>query len=171
MAGDRESENIIMMVIHLRLHGERALFRNLAVPGSDVATDKVREDAIIGLLGNMMGKWRNFDDRENFSIALDLREWVQKHLLTVKSIDYSKNPKIMLLGQHRYKGIKEFTTGGQSGPATMTYHWNIQIDVQLMVDEAGGEELMFFLKKPVGTPYLGQSNCLAQIETVSQKVI
>jgi len=171
LAGDRKSGYLTMMEIHLRLHGERALFRNLAMPGADVATEKVRNNAILGLLGNIMGKWRNFDDREDFSLTSDLKAWIENHSLTIRSIEYPKDPQIVLLGQHRYKGIKDFTKRGESGPATLTYHWNIQIDVKLKLDKSGGEELIGFLRQPRGTPYLGQSNCLAQIELVSKELI
>lgn len=159
-----------MRCLHIRFYGERALFRNFSMPGADVATSNVREEAIIGLFGNILGKWRNFNDATDLSLTSELKDWVKKHKVTITSTDYF-SPEIRLLGQHRYKSIKEFTKERESGPKTLSYHWNVQINIVVLLDEEGSQELIFYLKHPIGTPYLGQSNCLAQIELLSEEAI
>jgi hypothetical protein len=52
---------------------------------------------------------------------------------------------------------------GESGPKNLTYHWHVQLDVILEISAKGEDELMAAVRQPVGTPYLGQSNCLAQV--------
>ena len=78
-----------MKNIHIRFWGERALFRNLAMPGTDVADTRMEERtrAIHGLLGNMLGLWRNFDDTENFGLAQALNHWIAENKLKFKQIN------------------------------------------------------------------------------------
>lgn len=157
-----------MKTIHIRFFGERALFRNLAMPGTDVADTRIagRTRAIHGLLGNMLGFWRNFDDTENFGLAPDLEQWIAKNQLEIKQINYPQNPEIRILGQHRYKDTANYMKPGESGPKNLTYHWNVQLDVVVELAEKGADELTVAIKHPVGTPYLGQSNCPAQVVLV-----
>jgi len=156
-----------MKSLRIRLYGERALFRNLSVPGADVASVDVSKEAVIGLLGNIMGKWRDFDDTNDFGLASELKAWISKHNLMINKINYPAKPEIRFLGQHRYKSVSEFTKEGNSGPKIISYHWGVAIDIETIVDEDGFEELIYYLRKPIGTPYLGQSNCIAQIELLS----
>lgn len=157
-----------MKTIHIRFWGERALFRNLAMPGADVADAHMeeRDRAIHGLLGNMLGLWRNFDDTENFGLAPALDQWIAQNQLVIKRIDYPLNPEIRILGQHRYKNTANYMKSGESGPKNLTYHWHVQLDVILEISEKGADELTVAVKQPVGTPYLGQSNCPAQVVLV-----
>jgi len=165
-----------MKTIHIRFWGERALFRNLAMPGTDVADARMKERdrAIHGLLGNMLGLWRNFDDTENFGLTTALVQWIAKNQLVIKRIDYPRNPEIRILGQHRYKTTDQYTNlkkekgknKPQSGPKNLTYHWHVQLDVILEISAKGADELTAVVKQPVGTPYLGQSNCPAQVVLV-----
>lgn len=157
-----------MKTIHICFWGERALFRNLAMPGTDVADARVEERtrAIHGLLGNMLGLWRNFDDAENFGLAQALDQWIAENKLVIKQIDYPQNPEIRILGQHRHKDTANYMKPGKSGPKSLTYHWHVQLDVILEILEKGAAELMAAVSQPVGTPYLGQSNCPAQVVLV-----
>lgn len=157
-----------MKTIHIRFSGERALFRNLAIPGADVADAHMEERicAIHGLLGNMLGLWRNFDDTENFGLAPALKQWIEGNKLVIKRIDYPQNPEIRILGQHRYKDTANYMRPGESGPKNLTYHWHVQLDVVVELAEKGADELTAAARKPVGTPYLGQSNCPAQVVLV-----
>jgi CRISPR-associated protein (Cas_Cas5). len=167
------TNKVIMKTIHIRFWGERALFRNLSMPGTDVADGRIKERkrAIHGLLGNMLGLWRNFDDTENFGLAPALEQWIAKNKLVVKRIEYPQNPEIRILGQHRYKTTDQYTNlkkekgrhSPQSGPKNLTYHWHVQLDVVVELAEKGVAELMAAIRQPVGTPYLGQSNCPAQV--------
>ena len=154
-----------MKTIHIRFWGERALFRNLAMPGTDVADARVgeRTRAIQGLLGNMLGLWRDFDDTDNFGLAPALDQWIEENQLVIKRIDYPRNPDIRILGQHRYKDTANYMKPGESGPKNLTYHWNVQLDVLLEISTKGADELTAAVRQPVGTPYLGQSNCPAQV--------
>ena len=151
--------------IQIRFLGERALFRNLAMPGTDVADDNMAERvrAIHGLLGNMLGLWRNFDDMEELGLAPELNHWIAENKVVVKRINYPTNPEIRILGQHRYKDTANYMKFGESGPKNLTYHWNVQLDVALELSANGAKELKAVVRKPVGTPYLGQSNCPAQM--------
>lgn len=153
-----------MKTFTIRFHGERALFRNFRIPGSDVADESVdeRTRAIKGLIGNMLGLWRDFDDATNLGLAATLEEWCTRHSLSVNQIQY-KAGESRLVGQHRFKSPGKYTTAGESGPKTLTYHWNVCMDVVLTLDESGARELANAVKQPTGTPYLGQSNCLAQV--------
>jgi len=157
-----------MKTIHIRFWGERALFRNLAMPGTDVADTRMEERtrAVHGLVGNMLGLWRNFDDTENFGLAPALDQWIAQNQLVIKRIDYPLNPEIRILGQHRYKDTISYTKPGESGPKNLTYHWNVQFDVILEISRKGAAELTAAVRQPVGTPYLGQSNCPAQVVLV-----
>ena len=157
-----------MKTIHIRFWGERALFRNLAMPGTDVADTRMKERdrAIHGLLGNMLGLWRNFDDAENFDLAPALDHWIAENKLVIKRIEYPRNPEIRILGQHRYKDTTNYIKPGESGPKNLTYHWNVQFDMILEISTKGADELMAAVRQPVGTPYLGQSNCPAQVVLV-----
>lgn len=157
-----------MKTIHIRFWGERALFRNLAMPGTDVADTRMEERsrAIHGLVGNMLGLWRNFDDTENFGLAPALNHWIAENKLVIKQIDYPRNPEIRILGQHRYKDTTSYMKPGESGPKNLTYHWHAQLDVVVELAEKGADELRVAVKQPVGTPYLGQSNCPAQVVLV-----
>ena len=160
-----------MKTIHIRFWGERALFRNLAMPGTDVADTRMekRTRAVHGLVGNMLGLWRNFDDAENFDLAPALDHWIAENKLVVKRIEYPRNPEIRILGQHRYKDTISYMKPGESGPKNLTYHWYVQLDVVVELAEKGADELTVAVKQPVGTPYLGQSNCPAQVVLVEQK--
>ncbi len=161
----------IMKTIHIRFWGERALFRNLAMPGTDVADADIgeRTRAIHGLLGNMLGLWRDFDDTENFDLAPELNRWIAENQLEIKRIDYPRNPEIRILGQHRYKDTGNYMTIGKSGPKNLTYHWHVQLDVVAELTETGAAELINAVRQPAGTPYLGQSNCPAQVVLVECK--
>ena len=154
-----------MKTIHIRFFGERALFRNLAMPGTDVADARMSERtrAVHGLLGNMLGLWRNFDNIENFGLAPALNHWILENQLGIKQIDYTPNPEIRIMGQHRYKDTANYMKPGESGPKNLTYHWHVQLDVILEVSAKGADELRAAVRQPVGTPYLGQSNCPAQV--------
>ena len=154
-----------MKTLHIRFIGERALFRNVAMPGTDVASADManRTRAVHGLLGNMLGLWRDFDDTREFALAPSLISWVEQNRLVVKRIDYPQNPEIRILCQHRYKDTANYTKAGESGPKNLTYHWNVQLDVIVELLQKGAEELMASIRRPVGTPYLGQSNCPAQV--------
>ena len=165
-----------MKTIHICFWGERALFRNLAMPGTDVADTRMkrRDRAIHGLLGNMLGLWRNFDDAENFDLEPTLDHWIAENKLVIKRIEYPRNPEIRILGQHRYKTTDQYTNLKkekgkkipQSGPKNLTYHWHVRLDVVVELAEKGADELTVAVKQPVGTPYLGQSNCPAQVVLV-----
>lgn len=157
-----------MKNIHIRFFGERALFRNLAIPGTDVADSNMagRIRAIHGLLGNMLGLWRNFDNTKDFGLAPSLEQWIVENQVIIKSINYPQNPEIRILGQHRHKDTANYTKLGESGPKNLTYHWNIQLDVFIELSEKGIDELITAVRQPVGTPYLGQSNCPAQVVLV-----
>ncbi len=157
-----------MKTIHIRFWGERALFRNLAMPGTDVADARMKERsrAIHGLLGNMLGLWRNFDDTENFDLAPALDQWIAENKLAIKQIDYPQNPEIRILGQHRYKDTENYMKPRESGPKNLTFHWHVQLDVILEIVAKGADELTAAVRQPVGTPYLGQSNCPAQVVLV-----
>ena len=157
-----------MKTIHIRFWGERALFRNLAMPGADVADARMgeRSRAIYGLLGNMLGLWRNFDDTENFGLDPVLDQWIEENQLEIKRIEYPRNPEIRILGQHRYKDTISYMKPGESGPKNLTYHWHVQLDVVIELAEKAADELTVAVKQPVGTPYLGQSNCPAQVVLV-----
>lgn len=158
-----------MKTIHIRFFGERALFRNLAMPGTDVADAEIgeRPRAIHGLLGNMLGLWRDFDDTKNFGIAQDLKDWIKDNKLVIKRIDYPPNPEIRIMGQHRYKNTDNYTKPGESGPKNLTYHWHVQLDVVVEISAEGADKLAAAVRQPVGTPYLGQSNCPAQVILVN----
>ena len=154
-----------METIHIRLFGERALFRNLAMPGTDVADAHIenRIRAIYGILGNMLGLWRDFDDTEDFGLAPALKDWITENQVKINQISYPQDPEIRILGQHRYKDTANYMKPGESGPKNLTYHWHIQMDVVIELDEKGAIGLRTAVREPVGTPYLGQSNCPAQV--------
>ncbi|MBW2111285.1 MAG: hypothetical protein JRH00_07595 [Deltaproteobacteria bacterium] len=154
-----------MKNLHIRFLGERALFRNLAMPGTDVADACVanRTRAIYGLLGNILGLWRNFDDAENFDLAPELERWITENQLMIKRVDYPSDPEIRILGQHRHKDTTNYMKPGKSGSKNLTYHWDVQLDVVVALFEKGAAELEAAVRQPVGTPYLGQSNCPAQV--------
>ena len=153
-----------MATVTIRFRGERALFRNLGVPGSDVADANMsgRTRAAKGLIGNMLGLWRNFDDHENFDLASALDEWFDNHSASVETIRY-RAAETRVIGQHRYKNPAGYMKEGESGPKPLTYHWDVCMDVELTVDDSGRQELAQAVRAPVGTPYLGQSNCMAQV--------
>lgn len=154
-----------MKTLEIRFFAERALFRNRAMPGTDVAdADMVRHTrAIHGLLGNMLGLWRDFDSTKDFGLAPPLIQWIEQNRLVIKRVDYPHNPEIRILCQHRYKDTTNYTIAGESGPKSLTYHWQVQMNVLVELLEKGAEELMAAIRQPVGTPYLGQSNCPAQV--------
>ncbi len=156
-----------MKKLTIRFLGERALFRNPAIPGSDVADDNLanRERAIKGLLGNMLGLWRDFDDADNLGLAPALDEWWAKHAVSLEHVTY-RAAESRIIGQHRYKNPGGFMKPGESGPKPLTYHWHVKLDVALALDDPGWEELAHAIREPVGTPYLGQSNCLAQVRVL-----
>ena len=159
-----------MNTVTLRLRGERALFRNLGVPGSDVADENMsgRIRAAKGLIGNMLGLWRDFDDRENFGLAPTLEEWFDQHSASVETIRYHA-AETRTLGQHRHKNPGGYMKAGESGPKPLTYHWHVCMDIELTLDESGRQELAQAVRAPVGTPYLGQSNCTAQVHLLEAK--
>jgi len=150
--------------ITIRLRGERALFRNLAIPGSDVADGNMagRTRAAKGLIGNMLGIWRDFDDRENFDLAPMLEQWFEHHSAFVEAIRYQA-AETRIVNQHRYKNPGGYMKPGESGPKPLTYHWNVCMEIELTLDDSGRRELAEAVRAPVGTPYLGQSNCMAQV--------
>jgi hypothetical protein len=160
-----------METLHIRLIGERALFRNIGIPGADVADTALnrRHRAIHGILGNLLGLWRDFDNQKDFDLAPELKQWLAATRLTITKIEYPQHPEIRIIGQHRYKGISDYTKSGNSGPKFLSYHWNVQMDFYLEITEKGAEQLKTVVRKPVGIPYLGQSNCPAQIFLVVDK--
>jgi len=154
-----------MKQIHIQFRAERALFRNMAMPGADVAdTDfSERHRAIYGLLGNMLGIWRDFDDENQMEIAPSLQKWIGNHGLEIEEIRYPVAPSVRTIGQHRYKNAEGYMKAGESGPKNVTYHWNVQLDVTLKISDEGANALIEAARKPAGLPYLGQSNCLSQV--------
>jgi hypothetical protein len=159
------ADKLAMKTLQIRFFAERALFRNLAMPGTDVAdADMVSHTrAIHGLIGNMLGLWRDFDDTKDFGLAPPLIQWIAQNRLVIKRIDYPHDPEIRILFQHRYKDTANYTIAGESGPKGLTYHWQVQMNVVVELLEKGAEELIAAIRRPVGTPYLGQSNCPAQV--------
>ncbi len=156
-----------MKTLALCFRGERALFRNLAIPGCDVADENVsgRTRAVKGLVGNMLGLWRDFDDADNFCLSSTLEGWFDKHSVTVDEITYHAGES-RVIGQHRYKSPGTYMKAGESGPKPLTYHWNVCMNVKITLDESGARELAQAVREPVGTPYLGQSNCVAQVHLI-----
>ncbi len=154
-----------MKSVHICFSGERALFRNISMPGTDVAeiVTKDRMRAIFGIIGNMLGLWRDFDDPRNLGVAPSLEKWINSNQVKIKKIMYPDNPEIRILGQHRYKNTFNYSKPGESGPKNLTYHWNVRMDVILELSEEGAKELVAAVRQPTGTPYLGQSNCPAQV--------
>lgn len=160
-----------MARVTIRFRGERALFRNVGVPGSDVADADVsgRTRAAKGLIGNMLGHWRDFDDHENFGLASTLEKWFDTHSASVETIRYRAS-ETRVIGQHRYKNPAGYMKEGESGPKPLTYHWDVCMDIELTLDDSGREELAQAVRVPVGTPYLGQSNCMAQVHLLEDGV-
>ena len=150
-------KNIILLI-----RGERALFRNLAVPGLDIADSKIRERAIKGLIGNLLGLWRDFNDSSNLDLASGLDEWWNSAEVKVIKYIYDFKEQVTLT-QHRYKGVATFTTVGKSSPKPLTYHFGAQLEVELQLNKLAHDQLSESVKIPIGLPYMGQSNCLAQI--------
>ena len=148
--------------ITLLIRGERALFRNLAVPGLDIADEKIRERSIKGVIGNLLGLWRDFNDSANLGLASSLDEWWDSAEVMIKDYLYEFKEQVSLT-QHRYKGVKTFTQAGSSSPKKLTYHFGAQLEIKLELSEQAHDELIEAVKTPVGLPYMGQSNCLAQI--------
>lgn len=154
-----------MQSVHICFSGERALFRNISMPGADVAevVTRDRKRAIYGIIGNMLGHWRDFDDPLNLGLASSLEKWIDNNQVRIKKVIYPENPEVRILGQHRFKNTFEYTIPGKSGPKNLTYHWNVCIEVILELSEEGAKELVSAVRQPIGSPYLGQSNCLAQV--------
>ncbi len=154
-----------MKKVHISFYGERSLFRNVSMPGTDVAdivnTDRKR--AIYGIIGNMLGLWRDFDDPLNLDIAPSLKKWIETNQVTINKVKYPENPETRILGQHRYKNTFNYSKPGESGPKNLTYHWDVYLEVILELSEKGAQELVAAVRQPMGTPYLGQSNCPAQV--------
>ncbi len=148
--------------ITIVIRGERALFRNLAVPGLDVADSKIRERSIKGLIGNLMGIWRDFNDSENLDLADSLDSWWGDSEVEILGCVYDFTEQFSLT-QHRYKGVKSFTQAGQSSPKRLTYHFGVKLELKLELNDSAHALLVQAIKEPIGLPYLGQSNCLAQI--------
>lgn len=161
-----------MNTVTIRLRGERALFRNLGVPGGDVADENisVRKRAAKGLIGNMLGLWRDFDNSENFGLAPGLDEWFEQHSASVDAIRY-RAAESRVIGQHRHKNTWGYMKAGESGPKPLTYHWHVCMDIELTLDDSGQQELIQAVRAPVGTPYLGQSNCMAQVHLLETEGI
>ena len=165
-----------MKTIKLVLHGERALFRNISIPGADVAESlsldtpeqKNRaERAILGIIGTMLGKWRNLDippsEGNGYAkLSSELSAWRDKSRLSMTELEYKFN-EVITLGQHRYKNVDGFLKSGESGPKDLVYHWNVMISIKLELEDFAAEELETATHAPVGIPYLGQSNCPAQV--------
>ena len=148
--------------ITLLVRGERALFRNLAVPGLDIADSKIRERSIKGIIGNLLGLWRDFNDSNALGLASALDEWWNSAEIQILDCKYSFKEQVSLT-QHRYKGVKTFTQAKSSSPKRLTYHFWAQLEVKLELAVRAYNELSQAIKTPIGLPYMGQSNCLAQI--------
>lgn len=146
----------------LLIRAERALFRNLAVPGFDVADTSIRERSIKGIVGNILGLWRNFNDAIHLDLSLSLEKWCNDAEMIIEQYNYDFEEQVALT-QHRYKGVKSFTQEKESSPRNMTYHFGTTLQVKLELSESAANELIEAVKKPIGLPYMGQSNCLAQI--------
>ena len=153
---------MIRKEVTLLIRGERALFRNLAVPGLDIADINIRERSIKGLVGNLLGLWRNFNDSKNLDLAAPLESWWTSANVIIHDYIYSFEEQVSLT-QHRFKGVKTFTQLGQSSPKELTYHRGAQLEVKLELNNVEHTELIEAVRTPVGLPYMGQSNCLAQI--------
>lgn len=153
--------------VTLLIRGERALFRNLTVPGFDIADTEIRERSIKGLIGNLLGLWRDFNDAKNLDLFLSLKKWWNDTEIAIKQFDYNFKEQVALT-QHRYKGIKSFTQNNESSPRNMTYHFGVKLQVELELNESAAKELIEAVKKPIGIPYMGQSNCLAQIHIMEE---
>jgi hypothetical protein len=150
--------------LKLLIRAERALFRNLAVPGLDVARSLKKEDArpIKGLIGNLLGLWRDFNDGDNLELASRLEDWWQKAQASIEDVRYDYEEQVSL-GQHRYKGVKTFTSAKESSPRNVTYHFGVSLEVDIELNDTASAELTEAVRKPISIPYMGQSNCLAQI--------
>lgn len=156
-----------MSSLTIQFYGERALFRNVGIPGSDVADEDLRRrtSAVKGLIGNILGLWRDFDDEENLGLTPSLEKWWQDHVVELQDIHYEAGEN-RTIGQHRYKNPGGFMKPDESGPKFLSYHWHVVLTVTLRLDEKGRKELLEAVKQPTGTPYLGQSNCVSQVSLV-----
>lgn len=135
------------------------------MPGTDVADSdfQLRDRAVFGIIGNILGLWRDLDNPDEMELAPNLEEWISENGLIVDQIKYPKKPEIRVIGQHRYKNPKGYMKRGESGPKNLVYHWNVRMEILLQMSEAGANELIRAVRQPFGIPYLGQSNCPAQV--------
>ncbi|MFP4356868.1 MAG: type I-E CRISPR-associated protein Cas5/CasD [Puniceicoccaceae bacterium] len=151
-----------MALLACSLAGERALFRDVAVPGADVSAVELEPRTIKGLIGNILGLWRDFSNPEEMDHTPCLEAWWTKQAVAVEDIQLGYSHR-QVLGQHRYKNLDQYMKPGESGPKPLDYLWDVRLDFRLSLREEGASELEAAWKQPVGLIYFGQSNCPAQL--------
>lgn len=144
------------------LVGERALFRDVSVPGADVSATEIEPRTVKGLLGNILGLWRDFSNPEEMDHTPCLEAWWKEHAVSVEAIDLRYDHR-QVLGQHRYKNLDRYMKPGESGPKPLDYLWDVRLAFELCLKEAGLAEVEAAWKQPAGLIYFGQSNCPAQL--------
>lgn len=151
-----------MPILSCRLRGERALFRDISVAGADVSTDEIRPRAIKGIIGNVLGLWRDFSALEEIEETPVVEEWWRHTDAEIldSAITFSHRT---VLGQHRYKTLDQFMNQKKEGPKPLEYLWDVEVRWNLRLNEEGAAELRAKWRCPIGMIYLGQSNCPAQL--------
>lgn len=151
-----------MPVLQCNLFGERALFRNISVPGADVSRDEISLRAIKGIVGNVLGLWRDFANPTEIEATPVVEEWWTRARAEVldSQIRYEHR---MVLGQHRYKNLDQYLKAGESGPKPLEYLWSVTVEWRLKLTGESAIELGEHWQRPIGMIFLGQSNCPAQL--------
>lgn len=149
------------------LVGERALFRDVSVPGADVSTVELEPRTVKGLIGNILGLWRDFANPGEMEHTPCLEAWWEKQAVSVEAIELQYGHR-QVLGQHRYKNLDQYMKLGESGPKPLDYLWDVRLDFELRLREEGVAELEMAWKQPAGLIYFGQSNCPAQLMPLRQ---
>lgn len=151
-----------MPILSCRLRGERALFRDISVAGADVSADEIRPRAIKGIIGNVLGLWRDFSALDEIEETPVVEEWWKRADAEIIDSAISFSHRVVI-GQHRYKTLNQFMKPGESGPKPLEYLWDVEVRWGLRLNEEGAAELQARWRCPIGMIYLGQSNCPAQL--------
>ena len=153
-----------MKKMQIDFYGEKALFKNYRISIREVATDKIRKESIFGILGNICGIWRDFNNPEELENP-KLKKWINDGQLNISDIKYEYSG-ILTETKHVFKN-QQF----EHGLGTKTYHKDPHLSFIIEGTEERIEEIKEHIKNPLAIPYFGQSDCIIGDKFFKEKEI
>lgn len=143
-----------MKKIKILCFGKKSLFRDPNTLVVNTASSNISYNAILGIIGNICGKWRNFNDPEDLQNK-KLQKWVDDNLIVIDNIKYQFDG-ILIETKHVFKSVN---FQRENGLGKKVYHTNPCLEFTVSGIDSGINEIIESIKRPKSICFFGQSDC------------